>query len=61
MLVDGHIVATLSPGQAFNEYLMAAGVQHTLVFRIATTSAAACAAEMPVPIACIDKIWSCSG
>jgi hypothetical protein len=57
---DGFAVGTLIPGQTSTPPLtVAAGVPHTLIFRIANTSTIACAYLTVVPAQCSTPVYTC--
>lgn len=58
---DGATLATVSPGSETQQFTVAAGVQHTLVFRFTNTSTNACTPSTPTLAQCAARIISCTG
>jgi hypothetical protein len=57
---DNSRVATVAPSQTSPEITAVAGVAHSLSFRIANTTSAACTPSNPVPAACAAQTYTCS-
>lgn len=57
---DGSTLFTLTPGQTAAPITVAAGVAHSLLFRVATTGANACSASAPVLAQCANSVFTCS-
>lgn len=58
---NGSTLATISPGSETEQFTVAAGVQHTLVFRFTNTSTNACTPSTPTLAQCAARILSCTG
>lgn len=58
---DGVNIFTLTPGQTAAPITVAAGVAHSLVFRVANTATNACNASAPVLAQCANSTITCSG
>ena len=58
---DGGRVATLATGQDSDTNTAAAGVQHTLVFKITNTNTAACSPSTPTLAQCSGQTFTCRG
>lgn len=58
---DGATLTTIAPGQTSQEFTVAAGVQHSLVFRHTNTNANACNPSTPTLSQCSSRIFSCTG
>lgn len=60
VLWDGSNLLTLAPGQKSDPRTVAAGVQHTLVFRISNTNSNACTPSTPTLPQCSSNTYSCT-
>jgi hypothetical protein len=60
ILWDGIRLFTLNPGETSEEIVTAAGVAHTLQFRVDGTGATACSTSSPVLSQCKSHHYSCS-
>jgi len=60
ILLDGSQVAAVGPAQNSNLFVVAAGVQHTVLFRLSNTGIAACAELTPVFAQCANQIVGCA-
>lgn len=60
VFLDGARIVTLTPGQDSPRQTVAAGVQHTVEFRITNTGIAACQPSTPVLAQCSDRIITCA-
>ena len=58
---DGSNLVTITPGTESQQFTVAAGVQHTLVFRITNTNNNACSPSTPTLSQCAARIFSCTG
>ena len=58
---DGSKVGTVAPGATSSTSTVAAGVQHTLVFKITNTNTEACTPSTPTPAKCTSQTYSCTG
>lgn len=59
VLLDGATVATLAPGQESQRFTVAAGVAHTVEFRVTNTTRRACATTQPVWAVCSNGTLAC--
>jgi len=57
---DGSKTTTVAPGATSSTSTVAAGVQHTLVFKITNTSTDACTPSTPTPAKCTSHTYSCT-
>jgi len=57
---DGSTLTTLAPSVKSDSYTVAAGVQHTLVFRIANSSNNACTPSTPTLAQCTSSSYWCT-
>ena len=60
VLWDGSTLTTVSPGQKTSEYTVAAGVQHTLTFRVANSNQNACTPSTPTLAQCSTHNYWCT-
>jgi hypothetical protein len=58
---DGSKIATVTPGDSSSTFTVAAGVQHTLLFKFTNTNNAACNQGTPVLAQCQTHWFSCTG
>ena len=58
---DGSNLVTITPGSESQQFTVAAGVQHTLVFRITNTNNNACSPSTPTLTQCSSRFFSCTG
>lgn len=61
IIFDGSRIFTLSPGAKSAEHVVAAGIQHTLLFKYANTNNAACSPSTPTEAMCTHFVYSCTG
>src|SRR5262245_26681656 len=57
---DGNKVATLAIGQDSQPFTVAAGVAHTLEFKIMNSPNPACLTSSPVPATCGMPLYTCN-
>ncbi|MCH7565529.1 MAG: hypothetical protein IH968_17085 [Gemmatimonadetes bacterium] len=58
---DGSNLVTITPGSTSRQFTVAAGVQHTLVFRFTNTNTNACNPSTPTLSQCSTGTISCTG
>jgi hypothetical protein len=58
---NGARLVSVSPGQDSATYTFAAGVPHTLVFRVTNSSTNACSPSTPTLAQCSSMFYSCTG
>ncbi len=58
---DGTRLASVSPGQDSAVFTFAAGVPHSLAFRLTNTSSNACSPSTPTLAQCSNMFYSCTG
>ena len=57
---DGSNLTTLAPTQKSQAYTVAAGVQHTLTFKVTNSSALACSTSSPTLAQCSSNNYWCT-
>lgn len=57
---DGSKITSVGPNQTSQKYTVAAGVQHTMVFKVTNTSNNACSLSTPTFAQCAEHWLSCS-
>ncbi len=60
LIWDGSTLTTLAPSVKSESYTVAAGVQHTMVFRIANSSNNACTPSTPTLAQCTSSTYWCT-
>jgi len=58
---DGSKLTVVAPGQTSSKYTVAAGIQHTMVFKATNTNNNACTPSTPTFAQCSVNWLSCSG
>lgn len=57
---DGSKVTTITPGSLSPAYNVAAGIQHTLLFKFTNTNTAACNQSTPTLAQCSSHVYWCT-
>jgi hypothetical protein len=60
VLWDGLTTATLGPGEKSGQKTVAAGIPHTLLFKVSNTGAVACNLSTPTPAQCSSHTYWCT-